>query len=175
MICYDKFNNIATEEQLDLDCLLMKLRGRIDAKLWYQFGIALGIPTNVLEMLKGYDEEECIIELADYWLRNHPAKPTWSEICNAAKKFADQNLIQPVNDYVVIQDMPGINNHCLAFKFQSCESIFMYLGSTKQSQSACPQEVILNYTAVIPKSIRSRLQKSVSPPPIPPRIEQQNS
>ena len=107
-------NHLLIEEQLDLDRLLMKLRGRVDAKLWFQFGMAIGVPTDVLETLKGYDEEECMIELADYWLRNHPAKPTWSEICNAAKKFANQNLIQlqPVNDYVVTQNMPGTNNHC---------------------------------------------------------------
>ena len=116
-------SHLLTEEQLDLDCLLMKLRSHVDAKLWYQFGMAIGIPTDVLETFKGYDQEECMIELADYWLRNHPAKPTWSEICNAAKKFASQNLVQP---YGVIQDiMPGKNNHCLAFKYQSCESILI--------------------------------------------------
>jgi hypothetical protein len=98
----------------------MKLRGSVDAKQWYQFGIAIGVPRDVLEMLKGYDEEQCMIELADYWLRNHPAKPTWSEICNAAKKFVKQNniMIKPVNDYMITQDMPGTNNYCLEFTFQ---------------------------------------------------------
>ena len=45
----------------------------------YQFGMAIGVPTDVLEMLKGYDEEKCMIELADYWLRNHHDKPTYME------------------------------------------------------------------------------------------------
>jgi hypothetical protein len=111
-----------TEEQLDLDWLLMKLRGHVDTKQWYQFGMAIGVPRDVLEMLKGYDEEQCMIELADYWLRNHPAKPTWSEICNTAKKFIKQNsnnMIKPVNDYMITQDTPGTNNYCLEFTFSS--------------------------------------------------------
>ena len=40
-------------------------------------------------------------------------------------------------------------------------------------QGACQQlqdPMALNYTAVIPKSLRSHLQKSASPPPIPPRM-----
>ena len=87
---------------IDLDSLLMKLRGNIDAKLWYQFGMAIGVPKDILEKLNGYNDEQCLIELADYWLKNHPAKPTWSEIYNAANK------LKPVNDHVVTQDMPGI-------------------------------------------------------------------
>ena len=89
-----------SEEQLDLDSFLMKLRGTVDTKQWYQFGMAIRVPKDILEKLKGCDEEQCMIEVADYWLRNHPGS-TWNEVCSATKKF------KPVNDHAVTQDMPG--------------------------------------------------------------------
>ena len=160
MICH-----LFTEERLDLNCLLMKLRGNVDPKLWYQFGMAIGVPEDVLEKLKGYDEEQCMIELADYWLRNHPTKPTWSKIYDTAK-----SLMKPmkfVNHYAVTQDLSGINS---SFK---CAYGHYYQHTGSKMRDACPQDsIILNYTAVIPKSIRSRLQRSVSPPPVPPRMDQ---
>ena len=100
--------HFSVEESMNLNSLLLKLRGCIDAKQWYQFGVAIGVPKDVLDLLKGYDEEQCMIELADYWLKNHPAKPTWSEISNTAKKFKKQESAK-FNEYMEIQDiMAGI-------------------------------------------------------------------
>lgn len=96
------------EERLDLDSLVSKLRSSVDAKLWYQFGTAIGVPKDILEMLKGYDGEQCMIELADYWLKNHPAKPTWSEVNHTARRFMKQIEMND-HDYAVPQDIttPG--------------------------------------------------------------------
>ena len=59
----------------------------MDNKLWYTFGLELGVPVNILESLIRYLENECMVEVVDYWLRNHPInKPTWSELENATKK-----------------------------------------------------------------------------------------
>ena len=123
MICY-----VFTEERLDLNCLLIKLRGNVDPKLWYQFGMTIGVPKDVLEKFKGYDDEQCMIELADYWLINHPAKPTWSQICDAAKRF------KPVNKYVVTEDMSG-TDHELLFKISSVKFQYQHIHRISNARS----------------------------------------
>ena len=80
--------------------MLIKLRGEVDPKLWYQFGLAIGIQEDILEKFIGYPEVECMVELADYWLRNHPTKPTWSDIRDAMRS------IKPAND-LITYDFPG--------------------------------------------------------------------
>ena len=55
-------------------------------KLWYTFGLELGVPVKLLHSLTRYPESECMVEVVDYWLRNHHAKPTWSELENAIEE-----------------------------------------------------------------------------------------
>ena len=78
---------LRSDPSLDLDSVLMRLQQSVNYKLWYTFGLELGVPVNILENLIRYPENECMVEITDYWLRNHPDKPTWSEIENAIKKF----------------------------------------------------------------------------------------
>ena len=40
-----------------------------------------------LETLIEYPDDECMVELLDHWLRNHPNKPTWDEIEQVVRKF----------------------------------------------------------------------------------------
>ena len=70
----------------DLDSVLMTLHQKINNNLWYTFGLELGVPVKLLESLKRYPQNECMVEVVDYWLRNHPNKPTWSELENAIKE-----------------------------------------------------------------------------------------
>ena len=72
---------------MDLDSLLLRIRENIDMKLWYHFGLELGVPPDFLDGLQGYPYGECMIEVADYWLRNHPDKPTWSKVEESLRKF----------------------------------------------------------------------------------------
>lgn len=73
---------------LDLDSLLLKIHEKIDTKLWYHFGLELGVPAGFLEGLQGHlDHNECMIEVADYWLQNHPNKPTWNEVDNSLRRL----------------------------------------------------------------------------------------
>ena len=69
-----------------MEGLLAYLRGRVTFK-WYKFGIALGVPTNVLEKFvkdsEKYSEEKALIEVLEYWLKNHPTQPSWQEVANA--------------------------------------------------------------------------------------------
>ena len=76
-----------TGDSVDLDSLLLKIRRKIDVKLWYEFGMELGVPVDFLEGLRGYpDHNECMIEVADHWLRNHPHQPTWKEVEDSLRK-----------------------------------------------------------------------------------------
>ena len=65
-----------------MESLLVYLRGRVTFQ-WYKFGVAIGIPTEVLEQFKGHFDEECLIKVLDYWLKNHPTQPTWQEVATA--------------------------------------------------------------------------------------------
>ena len=56
-------------------------------QVWYQFGEALGIEKRILDKFTSYSPEEAIIEMLDYWLRNHSGKPTWKEVANALRKI----------------------------------------------------------------------------------------
>ena len=74
----------------DLNGLLPALRGQISSK-WYSFGLAIGVPKQILNQLKYYPDEECLVEVLDYWLRHHPGKPTWKEIMEAKRKVNSDN------------------------------------------------------------------------------------
>ena len=88
-------NFIWEDESLDLDTLLIKLGGRLDTQ-WYPLGMAIGIPTQFLENLKGYSDEECMVEMLDYWLRHHPDQPTWKEIADAIEDIQDYDLAKSI-------------------------------------------------------------------------------
>ena len=79
------------DESLDLENLLVKLRGKIKGH-WYQFGLTIGVPKEALSQLVGYDEEDCLVEILDYWLKNHPDQPTWKELADAMEDLRDYEL-----------------------------------------------------------------------------------
>ena len=89
------FSIFCLDELLNLDSLLIKLRGKVTDR-WYQFGIAIGLPLAFLKKLEGYPQEECIIEILDYWLRHHPDQPTWKEIADAMEDIQDYELANSI-------------------------------------------------------------------------------
>ena len=80
------------EIPLDLNSLLHKLQGQVTSQ-WYQFGLAIGVPINILEQFNHHSEEDCLVEVLDYWLRHHPDQPTWQEVTEA------QRTIKSFNDH----------------------------------------------------------------------------
>ena len=80
-------NCMNTDEPFSLSNLLQQLKGQISSQ-WYQFGLNLGIPKDILHQLNNYSNEDRTVEILDYWIRHHPGKPTWQEVAEA-KKQAD--------------------------------------------------------------------------------------
>ena len=39
-----------------------------------------------------------MIEIADYWLRNHPDQPTWQDITDAVEKVQNYGLANGIYD-----------------------------------------------------------------------------
>ena len=76
----------STDDLLNLDTLLMQLRGEVTLQ-WYQFGKALGVEEEELDKAIGLPSDQSIIEVLDHWIRNHKGPPTWKEIANALSQL----------------------------------------------------------------------------------------
>ena len=88
-----------------MSTLLQQLKGQTTNQ-WYQFGLELGVPKDILDQLNNYSDEDRTVEILDYWMRHHPGKPTWQEV-DEAKKQAD--LIAQDNKGKVKNDL--IDDH----------------------------------------------------------------
>ena len=71
---------------------------------WYKFGMAIGVPKEVLLELFGYSEEDCLIEILDYWLKNHSDQPTWKELADGLEDIQDYEL---ANSIMKVYSVPG--------------------------------------------------------------------
>ena len=89
------------ETPVNLKRLLEKLQGQV-SKQWYQLGLALGLPMDVLEGFNLYTEDDCLTEVLDYWLKHHQGKPTWQEITDAQKKVVMFNTEQDTGKWIQI-------------------------------------------------------------------------
>ena len=45
-----------------------------------------------MDRYAGCSPDQSMIEVCDYWFRNHTSRPTWREIANALKKIGFQQL-----------------------------------------------------------------------------------
>ena len=60
---------------------------------WYEFGRAVGIKKEILDSCASKcAPEKCIIEILDYWLRNHVGEATWREVSQALKLIGLEKL-----------------------------------------------------------------------------------
>ena len=68
-----------------------------------------------MESLKGYPDEECMVEMLDYWLRHHPDhdQPTWKEIADAIEDIQDYNLARSIKEvYELASKLTAMIVHC---------------------------------------------------------------
>ena len=71
-------DNSNPDESLNLDSLLIQLQAQVTQK-WYQFGAAVGVPSDLLQQYSSYTADEGLIEVLNYWLNNHQ-NPTWRDV-----------------------------------------------------------------------------------------------
>ena len=94
---------------LTLDNLLVQLRPEVSS-CWYQFGLAIHVEKETLDAIaKNCSPKECIVEMLDFWLRNHTGQPTWGEIVNALKAIDLTKLALDIERVY----KTGINCQCL--------------------------------------------------------------
>ena len=80
----------------NLDNLLIQLRSEV-TPYWYQFGTIVGIDKDTLKKYSKYSPDECIIEVLDYWLRNHhDGKPTWRDVAVVLKEIKLDKLAENI-------------------------------------------------------------------------------
>ena len=66
---------------------------------WYEFGKAVGIKKEILDNCASKcAPEECIVEILDYWLRNHIGEVTWREVAEALKLISLEKLALEIED-----------------------------------------------------------------------------
>ena len=70
---------------VNLDLLLILLKEELTPR-WYEFGLVVRVPKDVMDSYLGYPSDQCLIELLDYWLRHHPGQVTWSEVAQALRE-----------------------------------------------------------------------------------------
>ena len=76
--------------------LLIQLRSEV-TPYWYQFGTIIGMTKNTLEHYSKYPPEQCLIEVLDYWVRNHhDSKPTWRDVACVLKQIKLNKLAQDI-------------------------------------------------------------------------------
>ena len=81
---------------MNLDNLLIQLRSQVTPK-WHQFGLAIGIAEEALAKYSSYPPEECMVEMLDYWLRDHQtSKPTWRDVANALREIELHQLAESI-------------------------------------------------------------------------------
>ena len=78
---------------VNLDLLLMLLREELTPR-WYEFGLVVEVPKEIMDTYLGYPSDQCLIEVLDYWLRNHPRQLTWKEVAQALKEAKFYHLAE---------------------------------------------------------------------------------
>lgn len=77
--------------------------------IWYKFGEAAGIKTEILDKLAdNCSPQDCIVEMLDYWLRMQNESPTWKDIAKILNKInlkplaAEIEMIYTTGNYPLI-------------------------------------------------------------------------
>ena len=80
----------------NLDNLLIQLRPEA-TPYWYQLGTNIGMDKDTLEKYSQHPPEQCIIEVLDYWLRNHhDGRPTWRDVACLLKQMKLNKLARDI-------------------------------------------------------------------------------
>ena len=84
---------IIIDKYLNLDTLLIQVRCQV-TPLWHEFGVAAGVPMDILNKCLNYTPEESIVEVLDYWLRQ--GGKTWRDVARVLNEIHLQQLAEKV-------------------------------------------------------------------------------
>ena len=77
---------------------MIQLRAQV-SPLWYQFGEAAGIETEILEKLANdCSPQDCIVEMFDYWLREQKEPLTWRDVAKILKVINLEQLAAKIEE-----------------------------------------------------------------------------
>ena len=74
-----------TTASINVENILIKVGDQVKSQ-WYKFGLVIGAPRDFLDQLSGEDEQ-CLTQVLEYWLKQHAHQPTWQEVINAQQKI----------------------------------------------------------------------------------------
>ena len=84
---------------MDLDTLLIILKEEL-APRWYDFGLVVGVPKELMDSYTGYPSDQCLTEVLDYWLRHHSHaqtdQVTWTDVAHALRAIKLNELAEKV-------------------------------------------------------------------------------
>ena len=69
---------------VNLDLILNLFKEELTPR-WYECGLVVGVPKEVMDTYLGCPSDQCLIEVLDYWLRHHPGQLTWKEVAQALR------------------------------------------------------------------------------------------
>ena len=87
-------NDHNPDEILNLDSLLIQLRAQVTPK-WYEVGIAIGVPEELLHQYSSYSPDERLIEVLNYWLNDHQ-NPTWRDVAKVLRDIELNELAEGI-------------------------------------------------------------------------------
>ena len=71
---------------VNLDLLLTLLQQELTPR-WYQLGLVIGIPKDIMDGYVGHPSDQCLIEVLDYWLRHLSGQLIWREVAQALREM----------------------------------------------------------------------------------------
>ena len=99
---------------------------------WFPLGIQLDIKKSELDRIKTenpQNENNCMIEVLHYWLKNTLSGCTWDKLANAVERMGGESKV--VESLRARQELNGMSSQLylhklLVFIIQSCSSIRLY-------------------------------------------------
>ena len=76
-----------------MDNLLIQLRDDVTPH-WYEFGVTVGVPKEIMDKFKDYPPDQCIVEVLDYWLVHYRGRLTWRDVADALKEIQLHRLAE---------------------------------------------------------------------------------
>ena len=85
----------------------------------------------ILDKYVSYPPNQSIIEVCDYWLRNHTGQPTWNEVAAALKQIGLMKLAHDIEKVYETGILPYYNNvHYVICHFLKSMYIHTHVGYT---------------------------------------------